>query len=123
MQRPTDMPPEKLSRLFSLALHFQGIGNASRDEYDQLHNILRTNQMSVEELMSLLVPKCVDLIERCSWKSTLTRCEALFQQINTTEGVCCSFNYYGLATNNFQMLRSIYFFSFHFCNKKNNQII
>lgn len=84
-------------------MHFQGIGNASLDNYNQLHSILQTNNLSVTELTSSLVPSCAELLERCMWKGTQTRCDTLFQPVNTTEGICCSFNYYGLDTNNYQM--------------------
>lgn len=87
--------------MFRLVLHFQGVGNATQEEYDELHDILQVNRISVMNLTHTLVPPCTDLLERCMWKGTQLRCESLFQPINSTEGVCCSFNYYGLETNNF----------------------
>lgn len=101
MTRPSDISPERLSKLFQLVLHFQGVGDAPKEDYDLLHNILQANQMNVVNLTTTLKPKCSDLLEACSWKSTKARCESLFQSIHTIEGICCSFNYYGLKTNTF----------------------
>lgn len=102
-KRPSGVTVEQLSRMFRLALHFQGVGNATQEEYDKLHDILQENRISVMNLTQTLVPSCKDLLERCMWKGIQMRCESLFQSINSTEGVCCSFNYYGLATSNFPL--------------------
>ncbi|XP_031617478.1 sodium channel protein Nach-like [Contarinia nasturtii] len=101
MKRPSDVSADRLSKLFQLVLHFQGVGEARKEDYNLLHNILQTNQMSVVNLTSVLKPKCTDLLKNCRWKGTESRCEEIFQSINTIEGICCSFNYYGLTTNNF----------------------
>lgn len=101
MTRPNDVTPERLSKLFQLILHFQGVGDAAKDDYDLLHNILQTNQISIMNLTSTLKPKCSEMLLNCRWKGTDLRCDALFQRVHTIEGICCSFNYYGLKTNNF----------------------
>lgn len=101
MTRPSNVSPERLSKLFQFILHFQGVGEHSNEEYDLLHNILQTNHMSVLNLTTALKPKCNDMLKACRWKGTETRCDALFQSVSTIEGVCCSFNYYGLKSNNF----------------------
>lgn len=102
-KRPYNISVDQMTKMFSLLLHFQGVGNASKLEYTELHNILQTNNISVTGLVSKLVPTCAEILERCMWKGTQTRCDTLFQPVNTTEGICCSFNYYGLETNNYQM--------------------
>lgn len=99
--RPDDVTPEHLSRMFSLVLHFQGIGNATKEEYDKLHSILQQNKMNVLNLTKILAPSCSDMLERCRWKGTDTRCDELFQTVETSEGFCCSFNYYGTVNNSF----------------------
>lgn len=101
MKRPTGLVPQRLSQMFRLALHFQGVGNASKNDYDELDAVLRMNNMSVLELTATLAPSCDAMLQVCRWKGSITRCESLFQRINTTEGVCCSFNYYGLESNNY----------------------
>lgn len=101
MKRPNGMSAERLSEMFRLALHFQGFGNASKSDYDELGAVLQMNNISVSHLTSTLAPKCDEMLHICKLKGTLSRCEGLFQPINTSEGVCCSFNYYGLSTNNF----------------------
>lgn len=101
MTRPSDVSPERLSKLFQLLLHFQGVGDAAKEEYDLLHSILQANQMSITNLSSVLRPKCNEMLINCRWKGTEVRCDTLFQPVSTIEGECCSFNYYGLKTNNF----------------------
>lgn len=101
MKRPNEMTADRLSKMFRLALHFQGVGRANKSEYDELDAVLRSNNMSVMQLISALAPSCDDMLEVCKWKGSVTRCERLFQPVNTSEGLCCSFNYHGLASNNF----------------------
>lgn len=101
MTRPKDISPERLSKLFQLLLHFQGVGDDATEDYKLLHNILQSNQMNVMNLSSTLKPKCSEMLINCRWKGTESRCDALFQQVNTIEGLCCSFNYYGLNASNF----------------------
>lgn len=101
MTRPDGVSPEQLSKLFQLVLHFQGAGEAHKEDYSLLHQILRTNQMTVLNLTMILRPKCSDMLKSCRWKGTESRCEALFQWIETIEGICCSFNYYGTNSNHF----------------------
>lgn len=101
MTRPKDVSPQRLSKLFQLIMHFHGVGSARKDDYDLLHTILQSNHITVSNLTKNLRPKCRDLLINCRWKGIDSRCEMLFQPIDTIEGVCCSFNYYGLKTNNF----------------------
>lgn len=100
-RRPSNITADQLSRMFSYVSHFQGVGNATTDEYSQLHSILLDNNLTVSHLTNRLSPNCGELLERCMWKGTQARCDTLFQPINTTEGLCCSFNYYALKTNNY----------------------
>jgi amiloride-sensitive sodium channel len=48
-------------------------------------------------------------LERCSWKGSLWRCDSIFQQIYTADGVCCSFNNYAFpkSTYDAKILSSI----------------
>lgn len=59
--------------------------------------------------MERLAPKCSDLLERCQWKGSLWRCDGLFQNINTSLGICCSFNNYAFHVQNYdsKLLASI----------------
>lgn len=103
MRRPNEMTADRLAAMFRLTLHFQGIGSASKIEYDELDTVLRMNNMTVMQLTSELAPNCDEMLQVCKWKGSQTRCEGLFQPVNTSEGVCCSFNNYGLETNNFHV--------------------
>lgn len=99
--RPPDVTPDNLSQMFKYVLHFEGIGVASNDEYKKLQRILETNNLTVLQLMTKIAPRCDEMLQRCMWKGTQTRCEAIFQRVNTTEGVCCSFNNHAMAISNF----------------------
>lgn len=82
-------------------LHFKGISKTG--DYEELHQIFEENNLDVMKVMTQISPKCTDMLERCMWKGTQERCDSLFQPINTTQGICCSFNYLGLARSNFPM--------------------
>lgn len=102
MTRPNGMTAEMLSHLFKIILHFHGVGNTKNEsEYELLHGILQMNNLTVLELMNELAPKCNEMLKACQWKGSIQRCDTLYQSVKTIEGVCCSFNYYGLAKSNF----------------------
>lgn len=101
MLRPDNVSADSLSQMFKLILHFEGIGQASSSEYIELHDILKMNNISIVQLLNRITPKCSDMLVRCMWKGTQTRCDNLFQEVNTTEGVCCSFNNHAMETTNF----------------------
>lgn len=71
--------------------------------------ILETNNENINYLLERLSPKCIDILQRCSWKGSLQRCDSLFQSINASEGLCCSFNNYAYPNSNYdpKMLSSI----------------
>ncbi|XP_052864392.1 sodium channel protein Nach-like [Anopheles cruzii] len=95
MQRPANMTAGELAQLFKLFLHVSGLGQSDPASYQLLHDVLVLNGLEIPQLMGELAPPCAAMIERCRWKGTQWRCDHLFQPVNTTEGQCCSFNYYG----------------------------
>ncbi|XP_067620540.1 uncharacterized protein [Eurosta solidaginis] len=64
-------------------------------------NILMYNNMSLANLTRALTPDCMEMISKCTWKGSSSRCDSLFQPVQTMEGTCCSFNYYARPVNNF----------------------
>lgn len=62
---------------------------------------MQLNNENVNYLLERLTPKCTDMLERCMWKGSLSRCDSLFQQINSSDGTCCSFNNYAYAKGNY----------------------
>lgn len=74
MTRPNDTTPEQLSKLFTLVLHFNGVGQAPQTDYDRLHKILQINKMNMTNLTSTLKPSCNDMLVNCKWKGTSARC-------------------------------------------------
>ncbi|XP_055542870.1 sodium channel protein Nach-like [Wyeomyia smithii] len=102
MTRPDNMTAVELAWKFRLLLHVYGLADSNEREYYELHNILRINNLEVAQLMGEIAQPCSSLLARCMWKGTLWRCENLFQTINSTEGMCCSFNYYGRRSSSSQ---------------------
>lgn len=52
--------------------------------------------------MSELAPNCKEMLQGCQWKGEEKRCESIFEEILSTEGYCCSFNYYALKNHTFR---------------------
>ncbi|BFF93891.1 sodium channel protein Nach [Drosophila madeirensis] len=100
MQVPAGVNRSELHSLFNLTLLpvDNMISNSSLQTYDR---ILKLNNITLTTLTSQLSPDCIDMISSCIWKGINTRCDSLFQRIETMEGQCCSFNYFGGVTNNF----------------------
>lgn len=101
MKRSVNITDEDLSKKFRLVLHFEGLGSAAEEDYLELHEILLENHYSIDKLLREISPNCMQVLTRCMWKGTQTRCDTLFQVIKTMEGYCCSFNYYGLLKNSY----------------------
>lgn len=119
MLRPGNVSADSLSQMFKLILHFEGIGQASSAEYNELNDILKMNNISIVQVLHRITPKCSEMLVRCMWKGTQTRCDNLFQEVNTTEGVCCSFNNHAMEITNFpQYYTEQYLYMFNQCNVK-----
>lgn len=101
MTRPSDVTADELSKMFKFILHFHGVGNATAPQYDLLHSIFQTNNLTVLNVMDRIAPRCDDMLKSCQWKGSIIRCDTLYQPVRTIEGICCSFNYYGLTKSNF----------------------
>lgn len=100
--KPDNMTADELAKLFILMYSFENSAQEHPDAtYMKLHTVLESNNIKVSELVEELTPSCLEVLERCIWKGTQTRCDSLFQRINTAKGPCCSFNYYGLKTNRY----------------------
>lgn len=99
-KRPNNYSDDHLVELFrSITLFQSGILiDTVNTELDQL---LRQNNMTINDLEDRITPRCTDMFERCMWKGTQTRCDTLFQSIQTSYGLCCSFNYYGKSKSNY----------------------
>ncbi|XP_040167541.1 sodium channel protein Nach-like [Anopheles arabiensis] len=101
MRRPGNMTVDELAEMFRLFLHVTGLGDPDPVRYRLLHDIMLMNNLEIPQLMGEFTPPCGTLLERCMWKGTQWRCDNLFQVVNSTEGLCCSFNYYGLLKDNY----------------------
>lgn len=90
----------ELTELFGPLVSFQN-GLDYDLEHEELSNLLKLNNMSIMDLRAAISPSCSNMFERCMWKGTQTRCDTLFQSVDTSYGECCSFNYYGTTKNNY----------------------
>lgn len=86
--------------LFNAMVGFQN-GLETDSVSDELVQILRVNNVTILQLKEAISPTCINMFERCMWKGTQTRCDTLFQSVDTSYGDCCSFNYYGLEKNKY----------------------
>lgn len=65
-----------------------------------LQEIFEENGLEAYEALRKLSPGCKKL-QRCLWKSEEKRCESLVEEIATTDGYCCAFNYFGIKNHTF----------------------
>lgn len=99
-KKPANITVERLAKLFLLVLDFIEVTDRGKADYLTLGAILDENNMSTLELYEKLAPDCDEMLLRCVWKGTETRCDTLFQTSNSSIGICCSFNYHGIETSN-----------------------
>ncbi|XP_055389441.1 pickpocket protein 11-like [Condylostylus longicornis] len=97
----TNYTPPDFLKLFKLTMGVKGGLAENNDKYLLFDRILRSNNHTFYTLMDLLTPKCTDLIRRCMWKGETRKCEAIFQEIETSSGKCCAFNYFAINTTTF----------------------
>ncbi|KAG5896889.1 hypothetical protein JTB14_033527 [Gonioctena quinquepunctata] len=69
--------------------------------FSNLQDILDEKKLPLETVLRQLAPSCDDILVRCLWKGEEKRCESIFEQIKTSEGFCCSFNYFALKNHTF----------------------
>lgn len=100
-KRPANVTESQILAIFPITMYYSFALNQSRINFTLAEEILKLNNMTLSELGEHLAPNCLEMVSKCIWKGTNTRCDSLFQRIPTIEGICCSFNYFGLAKNNF----------------------
>ncbi|KAF4532508.1 hypothetical protein B566_EDAN007623, partial [Ephemera danica] len=44
------------------------------------------------DFMKEVTPSCKDILKYCRWDSVVSKCENLFQEVTTDDGICCAFN-------------------------------
>lgn len=66
------------------------------DNFEELDALLAYNKLNIDDVMTRVMPKCFEMIEKCYWLGTEVRCDAFFQQTIAYLGACCSFNYIGV---------------------------
>lgn len=81
-------------------LYFQ-YDYTNKTYYDELRVLLNMNNLTAHEVMFRIRPECKELLRSCSWKSRNWRCDSLFEEVTSIEGLCCGTNYYGLKNRMF----------------------
>ncbi|XP_075150394.1 pickpocket 16 [Haematobia irritans] len=102
LKRPQNTSEEDILRMFPIVMFYSFAFNQSSANISLAKEILQLNNMTLNDLARTLSPNCMDMISRCYWKGTNTRCDGLFQPIKSTGlGECCAFNYFGEEKHNF----------------------
>lgn len=109
MKRPENVTAEELAQMFQHLTIFMGYTHESTGNFNLIDSVLHMNNLTVFGVLQDLAPGCSETLDRCMWKGTQTRCDTLFQPVNSTLGVCCSFNYYATSKMNYpkKLLHSI----------------
>uniref|UniRef100_A0A1B0DEK4 Uncharacterized protein n=1 Tax=Phlebotomus papatasi TaxID=29031 RepID=A0A1B0DEK4_PHLPP len=89
MKRPENVSAEELAQMFQDLTIFMGYTHESMGNFNQIDSVLHMNNLTVFEVLQDLAPGCSETLDRCMWKGTQTRCDTLFQPVNSTLGVCC----------------------------------
>ncbi|XP_044750328.1 sodium channel protein Nach-like [Coccinella septempunctata] len=96
---------EEIANLFALLgqLYFysDNIQVTNKDRYLQLLQLLDHNRVNLNRLLRSLSPSCSSIVKRCRWKGEDKDCDTIFEKIITSEGHCCSFNYYAPRNHKF----------------------
>ncbi|XP_048507724.1 sodium channel protein Nach-like isoform X2 [Athalia rosae] len=62
-----------------------------------LQDIFDFNQLSIPNVMRLVTRNCSEIIARCKWKGYIKPCASMFETSLSRDGLCCSFNYFGIV--------------------------
>ncbi|KAL3280876.1 hypothetical protein HHI36_004104 [Cryptolaemus montrouzieri] len=77
-------------------------GTTSDKSYLELLQILDYNEVDLNDFLRELSPSCNNIIKNCKWKGEEIKCDKLFEKIITSEGHCCSFNYFAPKNHTFK---------------------
>lgn len=94
---------DKLAKLFLRILDFVEVTDGRKEDYKTLGAILAENNVSTLEMYEKLAPDCDEMLRRCVWKGTQTRCDTLFQTANSSIGICCSFNNHATESHHYSL--------------------
>ncbi|XP_054744360.1 pickpocket protein 11-like [Anastrepha obliqua] len=101
-KRPSNVSEEKLLSLFRITMPFSFVVDFTIEDYRTLEEVLTANNITLSKLTLQLTPDCREMITKCMWQGSGTRCDLFFQPIQAMESACCSFNYYARPTTNFR---------------------
>ncbi|XP_059221727.1 pickpocket protein 11 [Stomoxys calcitrans] len=102
LKRPPNTSEEDILQVFNTVMYYSFAFNQSSVNFELAQKVLALNNMTLNDLARTLTPNCMDMISRCFWKGTNTRCDGLFQRIKSMGlGDCCSFNFFGEEKHNF----------------------
>lgn len=99
MKKPSNLSDSQVAELFKSTIFYSFGLRGNKSELNLLDAILKNNSMTWEGLVSYIQPNCLEMTLKCFWKGSDSRCDGLFQSINSTEGACCSFNFFGIENN------------------------
>nr|QTI50352.1 odorant binging protein [Agrilus zanthoxylumi] len=81
-------------RYLSQLIFYNDNSSTTQQKLNNLGILLKKNGVIAWKLLIDISPKCTEFITFCMWKGEIKACETLFQEIVTSDGVCCTFNYF-----------------------------
>ncbi|XP_037928250.1 pickpocket protein 11-like isoform X2 [Teleopsis dalmanni] len=85
-----------MSRYFRLQLYNSFVLDAPQEDFEFMQTFIENNELNLLKLQRNLSPNCESELLRCKWKGKRERCDKLFRKVETTQGICCSFNLFAL---------------------------
>ncbi|CAG9854877.1 unnamed protein product [Phyllotreta striolata] len=67
----------------------------------ELQDLLDKKNISVDSIVSTMYSGC-NMLKVCKWKGEQKKCKSIFEVTRTTNGLCCSFNYYATRNSLFE---------------------
>lgn len=63
--------------------------------YERILQSLHQVGYTVDKIMAEVAQPCSSLAKKCIWNGQQKECTTLFSPVKSTNGYCCTFNYYG----------------------------
>lgn len=99
---PEDIPRVQRDLTILTDLYYVDYFPEQFETYTKLEELFSNCNLTTMEVLALISPTCSDILSYCRWKGREYRCDALFQETYTPEGICCSFNHFAFRNLTFK---------------------
>lgn len=69
------------------------------NETKRLNEMLTSSSLTMEDALMNVAPTCEEMLLKCKWKGEEHRCKTIFEQVKTSMGFCCAFNYFAIKNH------------------------